>query len=797
MSKLEAFKQTNEYKLWENIVSVMKEYDITADDFITRKDIGGNYWEVLLDRMFKLGIIFKHTTKSMKGIKMDWIRPLLYLESQSNELVEFDGEKYKVNKGARGNCVQLRFALKNFFTSLESIKDLKEDNFTKIVKKLKEDSKYFFKNLNTYIKEGFRDMHENIKKILEPLRKLRKAGYRLFSLEQIEKRNVDLNLFKNKESLKNFVSNIKEGFKWDEFILKKSNDDATMFKKFLEKETNQEFYKYVFNNQKLPEIKMEDPFDSIAKKNLNKEKNEVDRQKKIEEKEKLKEFKNLHKLIYPNIENLNQKEPTKIFHETLIKEFEEGFYAMIVYLNKKFEDQFPILFDTHKIFVNLNNIKKNTQTNYFLNQLENSLEELKILCYEMKLNGLSRILIPITKNVEFNLKIKKVYDMHLIIDNIMGDKLKEEQFNFFYEKIKFIYDSNLKDEFTFKTKNFLEDGISQYLIYESMRQSANVMNKMYEYVKKNGEKFDIKNFENFKINLDSINELNSKFLYYFEYPNDNFLNSKDAEKFKEFKLKLENEFQRFGRFFLLENFIPENEKNLYIESIEILRNINNLVQDDIRDFIISKYKINNELDKLNDPNFIKNINNNNNNTNKNRSRAGSKIGSRKSSRTPSRKNSNAEKDNNNINKKLSKKASNKKINIKKRIRKKTSDSFLSQDTFDVKVQYANVDKLRPPFVWNFPINRVKDKNYKENVNVVRVVDPSESYADGRVKKFLEMFDEIYKKIIDYVKERMNNNLFYLLDKEYEIFGVKYLPFYDKFNKPVNLDLEEKKEENLS
>ena len=794
MSKLEAYKQTNEYKLWENIFSVMKEYDITGDDFITRKDIGGVYWEVLLDRMFKLGVIFKHTTKSMKGIKMDWIRPLLYLESQSNELIEFDGEKYKVNKGARGNCVQLRFALKNFFNSLESINDLKEENFTKIVKKLKEDSKYFFKNLNTYIKEGFRDMHENIKKILEPLRKLRKAGYRLFSLEQLEKKNVDLNLFKNKESLKNFVLNIKEGFKWDEFILKKTNDDATMFKKFLEKETKQEYYKYVFNNEKLPEIKMEDPFDSIAKKNLNisKEKNEADRQKKIEEREKLKELKNLRNLVFPNIENLNQKEPTKIFHETLIKEFEEGFYAMIVYLNKKFENQFPILFDTHKIFVNLNNIKKNTQTNYFLNQLENSLEELKILCYEMKLNGISRILIPITKNVEFNLKIKKVYDIHLIIENIMGDKLKEEQFNFFYEKIKFIYDSNLKDEFTFKTKNFLEEGISQFLIYESMRQSANVMNKMYEFCKKNGEKFDIKNFQNFKINLDTINELNSKFLYYFEYPNDNFLNSKDTENFKEFKLKLDNEFQRFGRFFLLENFISENDKNLYIECIEILRNINNLVQDDIRDFILSKHKINNELDKLNDPNFINNVNNNNNNI-KNRSRASSKIGSRKSSRAQSRKNS---MEDNKENKKFIKKNSNKKVMIKKKVSKKRSDSFRSQDTFDVKIQYGNVDKLRPPYVWNFPINRIRDKNYKENVNVVRVVDPSESYVDGRVKKFLELFDEIYKKIIEYVKNNMNDNLFYLLDKEYEIFGVKYLPFYDKFNKPVNLDLEEKKEENL-
>ena len=46
----------------------------------------------------------------------------------------------------------------------------------------------------------------------------------------------------------------------------------------------------------------------------------------------------------------------------------------------------------------------------------------------MKLNGLSRILIPINENIEFINLVKQVYDLHRIINNIMGDYLKYEQY---------------------------------------------------------------------------------------------------------------------------------------------------------------------------------------------------------------------------------------------------------------------------------------------------------------------------------------------------------------------------------
>ena len=128
----------------------------------------------------------------MKGIKSDWMRPLLYLESQSQEKVIFDNDTYIINKGALANATNLRFAFKRLLDSLCKANTLDENNFAKEFKQLKEDSKYFFKMLNNYIKLGFREMHENLKLILLPLRLLRKSAYRLFSIEQQESGNIDL-----------------------------------------------------------------------------------------------------------------------------------------------------------------------------------------------------------------------------------------------------------------------------------------------------------------------------------------------------------------------------------------------------------------------------------------------------------------------------------------------------------------------------------------------------------------------------------------------------------------------------
>ena len=114
-----------------------------------------------------------------------------------------------------------------------------------------------------------------------------------------------------------------------------------------------------------------------------------------------------------NIPGIKQNSPTQFMKESFQKEFEQGIDASVTLLNRKLPDSFPIGIEAHKMFVNFKYIPdgmKIPQIRYYLEDWKNKLEQLKIICYEMKLNGTSRLKIPISKNEELIERIKDVYD---------------------------------------------------------------------------------------------------------------------------------------------------------------------------------------------------------------------------------------------------------------------------------------------------------------------------------------------------------------------------------------------------
>ena len=523
----DTYKTTDEYKMWLHIENLCEQYELTGDNYIVRKDIGGVFWEPLWDRMFKFGLMLKHVPKSIKYIKGEWMRPLLYLESQSNDIVTFDGVQYKIDKTANSAAVNLRVALRNLLNSLTMASKITNESFNNDYKKLKEDDKYFFKMLNAYVKEGYRPMHENIKDILSPLRLLRKGGYRLFSYDERINKNIDLNMFKSKEQMTIFLNSIKEEFKQDEILQAKSNTPEEL-EQIMKRETQANVMRYSYNEEKIKEEKKDlNPYDSIALKSDNnpktaKQANEIAK-KKFEQQQKAlqdKEDQMKRELIYPNLGNLSHGESIKFERDALVADFEKGFKAMVVYLNEKFPTQVPDIIDPHKLTVNLKNIPKNRQeTNFYMEKLNKLLYDLKKMCYEMKLNGLSRILLPITANIEFTTQVKMVYDLHCSIDKLMGDKLKLQQYSFIFNEINLLSKSNFKDElFLFKDQKFMEEGVSKFLFYQALCNSVQVMEKMRKNNRLNGIKYDnIDNyFQTTKLNLDTITEFNSYNLHNFD-----------------------------------------------------------------------------------------------------------------------------------------------------------------------------------------------------------------------------------------------------------------------------------------
>ena len=807
----DTYKETDEYKMWLHIESLCEQYELTGDNYIVRKDIGGVFWEPLWDRIFKFGLMLKHVPKSIKYIKGEWMRPLLYLESQSNDIVIFDGVKYKINKTANSAAVNLRVALRNLLNSLTNASKITNESFNNDYKQLKEDDKYFFKMLNAYVKEGYRPMHENVKDILLPLRLLRKGGYRLFAYEERINKNIDLNLFKNKEHMTIFVNSIKEEFKADE-ILQAKNNTPEELEQIMQRETQANNMKYVYNEEKMKEEKKEqNPYDSIALKSENnpktaKKANELAK-KKFEQQQKAiqdKEDQEKRKLIFPNLSNLTQTEIIKFERDALVADFEKGFKAMVVYLNNKFPLQIPELIDAHKLTVNLENIPKSRyEANFYMAKLEKVLYDLKKMCYEMKLNGLTRILLPITANIEFTTQVKLVYDLHVSIDRLMGDKLKLEQYSFIFKEIDFISKSNFKDElFFFKDKNFMEIGVSKYIFYQALCNSVEVMEKMRKNNRLNGIKYDnIDNyFQTTKLSLDSVTEYNSFNLYNF----DNYI----AEETKAYtpdlkkqialdRITLNQELKQIGRFFMLENFMDPDQKDNWIDLTTQLIEINSSVREDIKEHLLRSSSIRVKEHVQNDS--------------KATSRVSSRHASRRNSRSSSRKATNKhpagyyqnmsksiipqknQKKNQGVANNLSMSTKFTKSG-KKDIRKKkemSMDNVLEDSSTNlIIVKDLKISRFKPPFIWHFPIERIRELQKKNNTNNYEIsttnVDFNTIYKDGRVERFLELFNAVFDSCMKYCQEKLRNNWEYMLYKQFEIFDIKYQPFTDKFFRKIDL-----------
>ena len=107
-----------------------------------------------------------------------------------------------------------------------------------------------------------------------------------------------------------------------------------------------------------------------------------------------------------------------------------------------------------------------------------------------------------------------------------------------------------------------------------------------------------------------------------------------------------------------------------------------------------------------------------------------------------------------------------------------------------------ISRFKPPFIWHFPIEKIRDLQ-KKNSNYeigTKSVDFRQIYKDGRVEKFLELFEAVFNSNMKYCQEKLNNNWEYMLCKQYEIFDIKYQPFIDKFFRKIDLKPPEPKQD---
>ena len=781
----ETLLESKEYRLWQNLYEVQKKFNLNEATFYDYKDLGGCYWEPLLDRIYKLGVMMK-VNKKLREIKMDWIRPILYFGSRSDGIVEFDGRHDIVDKGAIADATQIRFLFHRVINAINSIEELNQDNFKDVYKVFKGAIKNFFTGLAKYVKDSFRLMHNHIKLILKPLLDLRKSGYRLFALEREEEFYRDLTLFKDKTDLNEFLLRTTDFFKWQKFSQTKDTDPE-LLKEFMDKEWNPNYYLYKFTDKIREDMKKPEPnpyatvnnFHSVSLKSHHQHENKINlpqihKKSKNKEKEALRllelEEKRKRMLTFPNIEILSQKEPTRLKHEAYQLKFEEGIASIITYLNEKQGKDFPYMIDTHKIFVNIKYIPNGRTlkaTSFYLDQLLSQIELLKQKCYEMKLNGLSRVLMPITLNVDIIKVLKEVFDLHNIIDNVMGNYLLYDQYIFIYNSIKFLTMSTVSDQVEkLKNRDYMEDNIPKYVIFQSMCKSAEVLIKMRQYYKEEvGRTFKFE--DSYQVTKHELDHEENEIIFAYEL-NDSFKRFLTPE-LSEKKEEHDEEVKKFGRFWLMEGFFSKKDRNLWIEAIDLLSTVNELVREDIRDkFIYPKEEATeNENSGLNSSQ----TSNNELNTSNISKQGGLK---RKNTNTNNKKTSN--KKLTLVRKNTKRQDSIGRGNKKKLSRKKTIKSI----DLEIKKLPENIFVFRPPKIWNYPYYRLfnlKHQNEGDNViTEIRNVDPTLCYKDNRIQKFMGLFNQIVDNMRNYWKTEKPNTWDYFFNKVLKALGITYVSY---------------------
>ena len=791
----DSFQKSSEYILWKDLFRVAEEYSINEDTYFKKTDLSGEFWEPFLDRLYKMGSILGFT-KKLKEIRMDWMRPILYFGAQSTGVIEFDGRRDEINKGAISNAILVKFSFKSVINAIHNFKNLDEKNFHKEFISFKKDIKYYFIQLAKFVKDGFLTMHRHVKLILKPLLDLRRGGYRLFSIEQMEKENRHLTIFHDKKDLTLFMSSSQNFFEWERY--KQSKDpEGEKLNEFINQNISQERLSYHFSSEKRVKENNDkvNPYETNAafrrdisnfhsKQTINNDTYGNNNNNlilpKIRKKKEKKEEKNYGLIIFPNIRILAQPQPNKLKHEAYQLEFENGLNSMIYYLNSRQNKDFPYIIDSHKIFTNINyvpNGKTEVATNFYISKLIENIEILKEKCYEMKLNGLSRVLMPITENVEFIKIIKNIFDYHVIIDNVMGNYLLYDQYMFIYNAIKFLLNSSKKVQVEqIKERYFMEEAIPKYVFFQSLCHSVKVLEKFKKYYKYEKNRiFQYK--DSYQISEHILEHEDNELIFAYEIygPHKRFF----VKELQERKKKYDKEVNQFGRFWLMEGFFNKDDKNLWIEAIEALSNINELVREDIRDsFLNEKEEKEKDQNKEKGNDFVEDSDNklklydlkkDTNISNKHKDSSSSSLSSRIYIKKSEKKNINLSRTTNR--KKTNEKGN--KVFIKKKI------IIRQQSLNSVDFNKLNIDSFRPPKIWNYPIYRLrklkKERSQDTQIEIatIRNVDPTKCYVDGRIERFNKLFDKIYN----------NMKLYWTSGKKADTWEY----FYDKVLKALNIN----------
>ena len=94
----------------------------------------------------------------------------------------------------------------------------------------------------------------------------------------------------------------------------------------------------------------------------------------------------------------------------------------------------------------------------------------------------------IENNTDLQNEVKDMVHKDLIVQWLVGDELKQDQFKFFYDTVKIVYDSALRDKLLANDANVLESVIPKLIAYRSIMVIREIQLTKAKELKKAKEK---------------------------------------------------------------------------------------------------------------------------------------------------------------------------------------------------------------------------------------------------------------------------------------------------------------------
>lgn len=238
--------------------------------------------------------------------------------------------------------------------------------------------------------------------------------------------------------------------------------------------------------------------------------------------------------------------------------------------------------------------KDNKVERFFIQKLQDAFMMMRVNMSKLYSMGFEYWRTPISMNEQLIADIKHLIDLEDRLEIILGDRRKREQLNFMYDVLKVIFNGLSKKKLLEKSMKLMNLSIPRLVALKSLIKIHEVFQKKYKEVSE-GE--DIKEHEieppkpliDFAL-MSALNPKQVKTHQGLLPPGHVYEETIELANDQSYTVRMDDnnldELDKYGRFFMWPDYVPEEMYEEICENAKMLRDINLAVLHDLEDYII-------------------------------------------------------------------------------------------------------------------------------------------------------------------------------------------------------------------